>query len=288
MALYLRFPQGKSHAFTLSYDDGVESDFRLAELMKKNGVKGTFNVNTGRFASEDFVPAPDAYSVRMTKKRFLQFAEETRDFAEIAAHGATHANLDLMESGAAVWEVISDRKELETLLGRPCRGFAYANGRFNDTAVAALEMSNFLYARTTKNVTNFALPTDPYRWACNCHHTNELLWEYTEKFLASPENGRSTPYFFSVWGHSYEFNKDNNWDLIEKFLEKIGNRENVWYCTNEEFFRYLKAWKSLEYFADQSAVYNPTATSVFLRISTTKKEPRTVEVKPGETVSLVP
>ena len=39
MELFLRFPQGKKKAFTLSYDDGVEQDIRLVSLMNQYGVK---------------------------------------------------------------------------------------------------------------------------------------------------------------------------------------------------------------------------------------------------------
>lgn len=37
----MRFPGGKKKALTLSYDDGVEQDIRLIDIMKKNGLKGT-------------------------------------------------------------------------------------------------------------------------------------------------------------------------------------------------------------------------------------------------------
>lgn len=44
------FPGGKAKALTLSYDDGVEQDLHLIELMKQHGVKGTFNLNSSLFA----------------------------------------------------------------------------------------------------------------------------------------------------------------------------------------------------------------------------------------------
>ena len=42
-SMFMRYPGGKKKALTLSYDDGVEQDIYLIELMKKNGLKGTFN-----------------------------------------------------------------------------------------------------------------------------------------------------------------------------------------------------------------------------------------------------
>ena len=35
--LYIRFPQGKAKALTLSYDDGVEQDIILLQIMPKKG-----------------------------------------------------------------------------------------------------------------------------------------------------------------------------------------------------------------------------------------------------------
>ena len=37
---------GKKY-FTLSFDDGLEQDKKVLELMKKYGLRGTFNLNSG-------------------------------------------------------------------------------------------------------------------------------------------------------------------------------------------------------------------------------------------------
>ena len=38
--LIMRFPEGKPKALTLSYDDGVEQDEHLIEIVEKKGLKG--------------------------------------------------------------------------------------------------------------------------------------------------------------------------------------------------------------------------------------------------------
>ena len=43
----MRFPGGRMKAFTMSYDDGVEQDRKLIGIMRKNGVKVTFNLSSG-------------------------------------------------------------------------------------------------------------------------------------------------------------------------------------------------------------------------------------------------
>ncbi|MBR2634610.1 MAG: polysaccharide deacetylase family protein [Clostridia bacterium] len=287
---HLRFPGGKAKAFTLSYDDAVESDFRLADLMRKHGVKGTFNVNSGVKRMLYNTPQPDLGEprCRMNRDSFMRFFEKNRDIAEIAAHGLTHAYFTKMEQSAVTWEVIADRKNLEDWLGIPCRGFAYPYGVYHDESVEALACSGFLYARTTKSTLGFEIPCDPLRWGCTCHHKNPELMNLAEAFLTlNPEKDRA-PYLFSVWGHSYEFNQDHNWELMENLLSLVGGRDDIWYPTNIEFFRYIKAYRSLEYFADQSAVYNPTAIPVTLSVMVTRSQPqKLLTVNPGETVRIV-
>ena len=50
--MFMRFPGGLRKAVTLSYDDGVEQDAQLIEILNRNGLKATFNLNSGLFAPE--------------------------------------------------------------------------------------------------------------------------------------------------------------------------------------------------------------------------------------------
>ena len=40
------FPDAKKTALTMSYDDGCDFDKRLVEIFNKNGIKGTFHLNS--------------------------------------------------------------------------------------------------------------------------------------------------------------------------------------------------------------------------------------------------
>lgn len=39
---------------------------------------------------------------------------------------------------------------------------------------------------------------------------------------------------FYVWGHSYEFDGDGNWDRIEKLCKMLSGRDDIFCCTNSE------------------------------------------------------
>ena len=60
--LQMRLPQGRKKAFTISYDAGVRQDQRLLDLMKKYGIRGTFNLNSGLLGRKEMA----VISERMT------------------------------------------------------------------------------------------------------------------------------------------------------------------------------------------------------------------------------
>ena len=84
-SMFMRYPGGKKKALTLSYDDGVEQDIRLIELMKKNGLKGTFNLNSGLYAEEGTVYPPGTVHRRMTEKMATEVYGSSG--MEVAVHG---------------------------------------------------------------------------------------------------------------------------------------------------------------------------------------------------------
>jgi peptidoglycan-N-acetylglucosamine deacetylase len=61
----LLFPEGKSKALILSYDDGRTEDRQLVQLMNKYALKGTFHLNSNKLGSE-------GYLNRSEIKRFSQ------------------------------------------------------------------------------------------------------------------------------------------------------------------------------------------------------------------------
>lgn len=84
-------------------------------------------------------------------------------------------------------------------------------------------------------------------------------------FIFKTKTPISQNWMFYLWGHSYEFDNDDNWDIIEKFAAYVGGRNDVWYATNIEIYDYVKAYEALRVSVDGSIVQNPTATDVWFR-----------------------
>ena len=108
----LVFPGGKSRAFTLSYDDGVVQDRRLAEIFRKRGLKCTFNIGSGLFGHKDGGNFPGRPPLDLSK---LSAEEAKTVYAghEIAGHSLFHSDLSGVGTPLAMNEVIEDKRRLE-------------------------------------------------------------------------------------------------------------------------------------------------------------------------------
>ncbi|MBR4954813.1 MAG: polysaccharide deacetylase family protein [Clostridia bacterium] len=257
---YLRFPNGKSKLFTISYDDGVDQDIRLIDLMKKYGIKGTFNINSELFPPEDFCWPQGTIHRRMPVSK-LMAAFDTPN-VEVAVHGAKHLYPTAVPASVAMCDFIDDRRNLEKLFGRLIRGAAYPFGRYDQSTLEILKNAGIVYCRTTKSTKTFELPGNWLELHPTCHHNDPALFELADKFINTAP--RYLPYFFYLWGHSYEFESNDNWDRIESLLDKISHHEDVWYCTNMEAYEYIEAYNRLVYSADGSVIYNPTLIDVWV------------------------
>ncbi|MBQ9326566.1 MAG: polysaccharide deacetylase family protein [Clostridia bacterium] len=248
--IYCCYPGGKHKALTMSYDDGRTADRRLVEIFNRNGIRGTFNLNSGLFG--------DARRIDPSE------IQELYKGHEVACHTVTHPTIARCPLTEVAQEVIEDRKWLEDKLGMPVRGLAYPNGSVSPEIERLLPDCGIRYARVVGSSDSFALPENPYRWQATCHHNHRLL-ELGDEFLGLFK--RQYLYLMYVWGHSYEFDDRDNWDLMEAFCEKMGGKDDIWYCTNIEFMDCMDNFRRLQFAADNSFVYNPNACECWISVN---------------------
>jgi hypothetical protein len=279
---FMRFPEGRAKALTLSYDDGVEQDIRLIEILDRFGIKATFNINSGCYSPEGTVFEPGRIHRRMSRTAAIDLYKNSPH--EVAVHTVSHPYLETLPVAAVAREVIEDRMALESDFGVTVRGMAYPFGTYNDAVVEVLRSAGISYSRTVQSTEKFDMPTDWLRLPATCHHTSSKLMELAQKFVDRPQN--LAPKMFYLWGHSYEFERDDNWDVIENFCALVGGREDIWYATNIEIYDYTKAYESLIWSADMSLVTNPSATPIWFKFSLQGEESSLVTLGAGETKKL--
>ena len=260
------FPGGRRFAVTLSYDDGQLHDARLVEIFNKYGVKGTFHLNSGRMESPDHVHAADAAHIYQGH--------------EIACHTVSHPFPDELSKADLIREVMDDRKNLEKISGGIVRGMSYPYGRYNDSVIASMSACDIAYSRTTLSHNGFAMPQNFMTWHPTCHHKNAQ--EAVERFLTLMSSDRARWTSLSllyIWGHSFEFARENNWELIENLCSKLSGNPNIWYATNIEIYEYEQARRSLQASADGCRIHNPSAIPVWVSVDGSP-----AEVLPGTTL----
>lgn len=281
----LRFPDGKPKAVTFSYDDGVCQDKRLSEIFCNYGLKCTFNINSTRISETDGAHNTSANEIR-------SFLLEKGH--EIAVHGAIHQANGVVRAVEGIKEVLDCRLTLEKEFGIIVRGMAYPdsgvshfhNGMSYQAVKQYLTELDIVYARALgeKNE-SLELPSDWHYWLPTAHHNDANVFELIDRFLniklVEVYLPRATPKLFYLWGHSYEFDNNNNWDRIEQIAEKLSGKEDIWYATNMEIYNYVNAYNSLIYSADCKTVYNPTLIELWFDV-----DRKLYSVKPGQTIKI--
>ncbi|MBO4897830.1 MAG: polysaccharide deacetylase family protein [Clostridia bacterium] len=274
--MFLRFPDGKYKAATLSYDDGCPTDLKLAETVTKYGLKCTFNM-----------VSTDTLTPSVIKEKILGAGHE------VAVHCANHRAPGLQRPLAGIKEVLNCRLRLESDLGLIIRGMAYpdsgitrfSNGASYENIKRYLSDLGIVYSRTLGGDNNsFSLPQDFYAWMPSARHANPKTLEYIDEFAALTDDlycARRDARLFYLWGHSYEFENDNNWDYLDEICGKLSSLKDTWFATNIEIYDYVTAYNSLIMSADETMVYNPSLLRIWFDV-----DGKLYDIKPGETLNI--
>jgi peptidoglycan/xylan/chitin deacetylase (PgdA/CDA1 family) len=227
--------QEMSAVFTCSTDDGHPSDMKMAELLSKNGLNGTF-----------FIPIKNREGLPVMSK--AQIRNLGRQF-EIGSHTYDHCylkNVDLVEANRQITE---GKKQLEDLLGTTVTGFCYPGGKYRDAHAAMVQSAGFKYARTTMNLcfdtghSRFEIPTTiqfyPHpkavylrnfvkagRWR---NRTNGLKLalrhsNWLERLYALFDYSCKQESVFHLWAHSDDIDKFKAWSELDQFFAYVAKK----------------------------------------------------------------
>jgi peptidoglycan/xylan/chitin deacetylase (PgdA/CDA1 family) len=224
---------------TTSWDDGHVLDIRLARLLKKYNLKGTF-----------YISPKEREIARIDRLSDLQIRALSADM-EIGAHTMTHPILTKVGDDIAKKEIGDSKSYLEKISGKTIVSFCYPAGCYNKKHKTMLKKAGFKLGRTVKRFGTdidgdfFAIPTtiQAYRhWSDilpifrnagmggfirQYLNWDELAISIFDKML---ENGG----IFHLWGHSWEIDKNNDWQRLERVLKHISDNTKVKYLTNGE------------------------------------------------------
>lgn len=236
---------------TTSWDDGHPADLRIAALLAKYGIAGTF-----------YVPNRNA------EGRPVMEAGDVREVAgcfEIGGHGRDHVILPPLSREAASVQVVENKAWLEDVLGHDVKGFCYVQGRHSPMVASVVRAAGYSYARTA---TSFRRKPgrDPFLIPATIQlmpHSNASTIRHLLRRGPSPERlglalramrhgdlvrridnvidaCRAAPSLFHLWGHSWELEAYGLWPQFEDVLARLASLGNeALFLDNHAAFR---AW----------------------------------------------
>lgn len=272
MTLKKLFPDGKTKAFNITYDDGVEQDVAVVQMLNRYGIKGTFNLNSELMRTGFSWQHPTGATITRLRPEAVG---NLYDGHEIASHTLTHPYMRELSDEELLHQLRDDKVALEEMFGREVAGFAVPFHYYDQRIAQCAEVCGFEYSRLSDVSLSYVPCSDWYFWTTGVYHVMPELRSYVRGFLETDHELAVC----QIVGHSYDLYTENLWSDIESICAAVSRRDEIWKCTNLELVRYLKAMQRARITDD--AVYNSSDCCLWFIIH---GEP--VAIKPGERKSL--
>jgi len=237
--------------FTTSWDDGSIYDIKLSKMLLKYNIKGTF-----------YIPLKNEQIPKILSREEIKLISDT---FEIGGHTYNHTILTKVSLERAREEVKSCKNALEDIIGKEIQAFCFPRGKYTQSLAVLVKECGFTYARTVtplrikkvvdikRGLMHTSLQVYPHKhytyWISILKGNVEGLKNYirvtnvikdwfklAKKLL---EYSYETGAVFHLWGHSWEIEKYNLWEILEQFLKYVNKRNNVIFCTNTELWSML-------------------------------------------------
>jgi peptidoglycan-N-acetylglucosamine deacetylase len=231
---------------TTSWDDGHPLDFKIAELLSKYNLKGTF-----------YIPKTNIENEVMDENAIVRLGSSF----EIGGHTLNH--LSVNQVSQQVWEeqVTTGYNWLANLLQQPPITFCFPKGQLNKAAATAVFNAGFKLARTTE-LMNITPITDGHIIPTTIQLYEHQRMTYVKHLLKRKKIGNLLQWLqmnrekdiermaekymtlvieqkgcFHLWGHSWEIENQQLWKKFELVCKRIANINGVHYIENKELIK---------------------------------------------------
>ena len=229
---------------TTSWDDGHKLDIKLANMLQKYKIRGTFYI-ANKFLDTWGPLHPNELFHPISENEIVQLSKHF----EIGAHTVTHPNLTTIPLAKAEKEIIRSKQILEKMLNKEICGFCYPLGAYNSEIAKIVKKAGYKYARTAKRFQTkvrdpFLMGTTTHVFPHNWIRNLKILWAGRPTLRGLHNWATRTKIMFDrvsrrggiyhLWGHSWEIEKFKMWDELKGILEYVCNKKGVLYLTNHE------------------------------------------------------
>jgi peptidoglycan-N-acetylglucosamine deacetylase len=214
---------------TTSWDDGHPLDLRVAELLVKYGLPGTF-----------YVP--------MTAEHGTMTVAQIRELSsafEIGAHTLHHVDLTGAKDQQAWREIVDSKSWIEDSTGVPCPMFCPPKGRYSGRhldlirqagyrGVRTVELLSLDFPRSTAGLLLLPTTVQAQSHGLPAYARNVIKRAAFRNLWLYIAHGRSTDWptlvrtllnhalkrggVFHLWGHSWELQENEQWRRLDEVL----------------------------------------------------------------------
>jgi peptidoglycan/xylan/chitin deacetylase (PgdA/CDA1 family) len=228
---------------TTSWDDGHELDFKIAGLLDKYNLQGTF-----------YIPKNNGAQSIISESQMRQLAKSF----EIGGHTLNHVRLYTKNEQILEQEIHGSYNWLANVLGERPFSFCFPGGVYNSTSLQAVFKHGYKLARTTELLST-ALPhanrplcttLQLYRHS-NATYAKHLAKRFKWQRLAAKllysntaDLLRLTNFYidkieaeggcFHLWGHSWEIEEFGLWNKLEEVFKLLSNRSDFTCVPNQQ------------------------------------------------------
>ena len=197
------------HIITTSWDDGGILDEKIAMLLSRYNLPGTFYVVVDMVGMQGYMD-------------WEMIKQLDREGFSIGSHTMSHpSDLKTLYDEDLHYQIQNSKDMIESVLGHPISSFCYPRGRVDDRVREQVIKAGYAEARITGKPGVIIKP-DPY------------LLPGTIHIFQRPEYGKTSIFDFAtqtldrlvkeggycnIWGHSAEIERDRNWDVLERVLQ---------------------------------------------------------------------
>lgn len=234
---------------TTSWDDGHVLDLKLADLLDRHGLKGTFYI------------ARQYLDERMTDTQLRDLSLRH----ELGAHTLHHPTLTEIDDQQAREEITGSKAWLEDVIGQSVTTFCYPKGMYTTTHRNMVRDAGYSMARTVVPY-DISTGNDPFQIPTTYHiypfplrpikglrgirtrlqpirrfmpHRSRLnvpltaLTSWTSLATALLDEAQRCDGIWHLWGHSWEIEKFDMWSQLDNIL-KIATSYQAQIKTNTE------------------------------------------------------
>ncbi|HLL67803.1 MAG TPA: polysaccharide deacetylase family protein [Micromonosporaceae bacterium] len=224
---------------TTSWDDGHVLDERLAAVLRRYQLPGTFYIAPRNLE----FPVAD----RLDDHGISELAQQF----EIGGHTLTHRRLPQLDLPTARAEIEDGKAHLERITRKPVHSFCYPRGEYRPEHVRLVAQAGFRFARTVRRLAlrpghrPLETPTTIHAY----QHLRDVpiagrvarwrprrvirLWRNWDDLAVDMfDTALADGGVFHLWGHSWEIDRDQGWQRLERVCEYISRRAGVRYVDN--------------------------------------------------------